>query len=153
MPVAWRIVKTRRAKSPFDGEGARLFGGRWTSPGRAVVYTADSAALATLEILVHLGSGPALAEYSLVSVTIPSADVATVDVAKLPDDWRSYPAPAALREIGDQWFDAGKTAVLRVPSAVVPAEFNYLIDPKHPRFKGCKIGKPTRYAWDRRLGR
>ena len=73
MPVAWRIVKASRAASAFDGEGARLYGGRWNSPGHALVYTAENVSLAALELLVHLQESALLASYLLLSVRFPPA--------------------------------------------------------------------------------
>lgn len=153
MPQAWRIVKTRHAAAAFTGEGARLYGGRWTSKGRPAVYTSATVALATLEILVHIDSTAALASFSLIPVEFPDRLVEDVEPTKLPGDWRSYPAPAQLQALGDAWLAAGRSAVLRVPSAVVPSEFNFILNPAHPDFGGCKVGRPRRHTLDSRLKR
>lgn len=151
MPVAWRIVKTKYSASPFDGEGARLYGGRWTSAGNSAVYTADSAALAILEVLVHLGSPSTLAHYSLVSAEFSVASVTTIAVSDLPGNWRESPAPPALQQLGDQWLADAQFAVLQVPSAVVEQHSNYLINPRHPDFRAFTLGRPIPYAFDSRL--
>ena len=156
MPAAWRIVTAKHAKRAFDGEGARLFGGRWTSAGRLAVYTSGTVALATLELLVHLDSAAPLAAYVLFAVTIPEETISFVDPASLPRDWRASPAPAALRALGDRWLEEGRSAVLRVPSAVVGAvgvEFNYLLNPAHPDFRLITIGPEQAYDLDDRLDR
>lgn len=151
MPVAWRILKTKYAAYPFDGEGARLYGGRWTSPGRPAVYTADSAALAALEVLVHLQSAAALAHYSLVSVEFPASQVMALAAGDLPSAWRDAPAPSELRTLGDAWLEAGRSAVLQVPSAIVTGSRNYLLNPRHPAFGRFTLGNLTPFAFDHRL--
>ena len=146
---SWRIVKARHAANAFDGEGARLLGGRWNSPGRRVVYTAENAALAALEMLVHLGRMTILPAYVVIRCDFDEKLV--TEVGKLPADWRKYPAPPALPAIGDAWLASGKSAVLRVPSAIVPGENNYLLNPAHPKFARIAIGAPERFELDTRL--
>ena len=120
--TAWRIVKARRAAHAFDGEGARIEGGRWNSPGTPMVYTSGSAALAALEMLVHLGRGTMLSEYVVISCTFDSALVSRIDRRALPKHWRSYPAPPELQQLGDEWIKNATSAVLEVPSAVIETE-------------------------------
>ena len=148
MAEAWRIVKARHATGPFSGEGARLYGGRWTSRGRRAVYASASAALAILEVLVHLEAPALLPAYVLVPVGIPDDLIQRRDTAALPPDWRDYPAPVRLQEMGDAWLDAGATPALQVPSAIVPAEFNFLLNPAHPEFTRILIGEPRPYTFD-----
>jgi RES domain-containing protein len=153
VPVtAWRIVKRRLARTAFDGEGARLEGGRWNSPGMPVVYTSASAALAALEILVHLGRGSVLDSYVLISCVFEERLVTELDPGRLPDDWRTYPAPAALQSIGDEWLASGSSVVLRVPSVVVATEANYLLNPRHPDFRAIRVHSPQPFVFDPRLG-
>ncbi len=151
MAEVWRIVKARHAAGAFTGEGARLYGGRWTSRGRRAVYTSASAALAILEVLVHLEAPALLPAYALIPAGIPDDLIQRLDQAALPPHWRDYPAPARLQELGDAWLDAGGTPVLQVPSAIVPAEFNFVLDPSHPEFVRIRIGEPHPYAFDPRL--
>jgi RES domain-containing protein len=153
MPVGWRIVKSARAATAFDGEGARLWGGRWNSPGLAVIYTAENVSLAALELLVHLQESALLARYSLLPATFPAALVTALEAAELPARWHAYPAPPRLRELGDAWLRGLSSAVLAVPSAVVPAERNYLLNPAHPDFRRVTPGAPQRFAFDRRLAK
>jgi RES domain-containing protein len=153
MPVAWRIVKASRAATAFDGEGARLYGGRWNSARHALVYTAENVSLAALELLVHLQESSLLASYSLLSARFPASLVRKIERSALPAKWNAYPAPLRLRELGDAWIASGKSAVLEVPSAVVPAEKNYLLNPAHPDFRKIALGAPTRFAFDPRLAR
>lgn len=149
--TGWRIVKSTRAATAFDGEGASRYGGRWNSPGTAIVYTAQSQSLAALELLVHLQSSELLFSYSTIAATFDDKLVEIVDPAGLPTDWMDYPAPAALQQIGDQWVAAQRSVVLRVPSAVVPGEYTFLLNPGHPDFVKIAIGPPTPFRFDPRL--
>lgn len=149
--VAWRIIRRKFAKLAFTGEGARRFGGRWNSPGYPVVYTAESLALAALEILVHVDSNKLLQGFLAIPVTIDSQLITRVDQSALPNNWRAYPSSKATRAIGDTWISQGPLPVLQVPSAVIPAEHNFLLNPSHKDFEKLRIGKPQRFRFDLRL--
>jgi len=151
--TAWRIIKRRQIKTAFTGSGAREYGGRWNSPGVAVVYTAETQSLAVLEILVHLDSPELLQTYLLISVEIDESSVSDIQRSQLPRNWRADPAPAKLRAIGDSWVLARGSAVLRVPSALIPAENNFLLNPLHPGFRKLQIGKPVNFQFDPRLSK
>ena len=151
MISAWRIIKARHVSSAFSGEGARLAGGRWNSKGIAVAYTAGSESLATLEMLVHLGAGAALQSYVLIRSDFDEALVTEVDATALPSSWRSFPAPAALAAIGDAWVSSATSAVLSVPSVIVPSEANYLFNPQHSQFNAIQVGTPTTFSFDPRF--
>lgn len=151
MPIAWRIVKTRFAAQAFDGEGARLYGGRWNSVGVRMVYTAGSVSLAVLEILVHLENTDVLPAYSLCAVHFDDTVVTNLDRARLPPNWRDSPSPPELLTIGDAWIASGKSAVLEVPSAIVESESNYLINPAHPDFASVVIEPSQPFTFDPRL--
>lgn len=148
--VVWRIVKRKYEATAFDGEGASDYGGRWNSPGKRVIYTAGSKSLALLEQLVHLDSS-ALSSYVVIPVTFSDALLSEVDILLLPPDWKGHPAPVELRDIGDSWLDSFGSAVLRVPSAIVPDESNYLINPDHPDFSSVEIGASVLFEIDLRL--
>ena len=147
---AWRIVKTRHSADAFSGEGARLFGGRWNSPGMAMVYTAGSTSLATLELLVHLNTS-VLPPYSICPVDFDDSLIEILDPATLPRDWRQSPPPNSLQTIGDDWISRGSSVVLRVPSAVIENENNYLINPAHKDFRKLVIGSMEVFDLDPRL--
>ena len=149
---AWRIVKPRFASAAFTGQGAKLAGGRWNSPGVAVVYTSESVALGMLELLVHIHSEEVLRRYVTIEVLFDDSLVKAVSLAALPRNWRKSPPPAALRRIGDEWSAAGESAVLRVPSVVVPSGWNFLLNPAHADFGKIAIGEPQPIRMDRRLG-
>ena len=149
--TAWRITKRKHIRRAFSGEGASEFGGRWNNPGTAVVYTAQSQSLAALEMLVHLDSSELLEKYLLLGADFDQSLIRSIEPSALPRNWRSDPAPASLRSIGDDWILAGSSAVLRVPSALVPGENNYLLNPGHRDFSRVRIGKPLTFHFDRRL--
>jgi RES domain-containing protein len=149
--VAWRIVHRKFAKIAFSGEGARLLGGRWNSPGRPVIYTAQSQALAALEILVHLDSEKLLRHYLAIPVTIPPHLIERLSPHFLPKNWRAYPAPRSTHAIGDAWLASANSPVLQVPSVVIPSESNFLLNPAHPHFFKLRIGKPVPFLFDPRL--
>lgn len=151
MISTWRITKQKHARTAFTGEGAKLYGGRWNSQGKLVVYTAESRALALAEILVHLESAGVLSRYVVIQVEIDESNIAHLDLRNLPKNWRAEPAPKRLQTLGDEWLDSGKSAVLRVPSAIVVGEFNYLLNPSHPDFSKLRIHAPERFSIDKRL--
>ena len=150
MLSVWRITTAAFARSAFSGEGARLYGGRWNPKGVPMVYTAANQSLAMLEMLVQ--DQPLRARYVMVEARIPSG--VTIDrlrIDALPSDWRDIGARGKLQAIGAEWARTRSTAVLAVPSAIVPAESNYLLNPLHPDFKRIKIGKQTTVETDLRL--
>jgi len=144
-------VKARYADAAFDGEGARLYGGRWNSVGTRVAYASESAALAVLEVLVHLQSSAVLGAYVLVPVEVPAALVREHPRDALPPDWRTSPPPPSARAIGDAWVRDGSSVALWLPSAVVETERNLLLNPAHPDFARVRVGEPRPFAFDPRL--
>jgi RES domain-containing protein len=151
MASAFRIVKAALAETAFNGEGARRYGGRWNSPGTEVIYTAQSESLAMLELLVHLQARDLLLAYVTIRVDFADSLVESLPMNALPDRWRASPAPAELQMEGDRWARARRTAVLRVPSALVPRESNYLLNPNHADFARLALGAPERCDFDPRL--
>ena len=141
---------TRYLATAWDGEGARRTGGRWNSVGTAVVYTSATLSLALVETLVHLPSG-VLPAYSAIRVGFDDSVVEILGDEDLPADWRADPAPASTRTIGDEWVVAGRSAVLRVPSVVVPMEFNYVVNARHPDFARLTAGAAMPFPFDPRL--
>ncbi len=104
-------------------------------------------------MLAHLDSGDLLRYYVAIPVSVDSRLVVDVDVPSLPKNWKSYPAPRNVRAIGDAWVASGKSAVLRVPSVLVPSESNFLLNPRHPEYTNLVIGEPLRFGFDPRLFR
>jgi RES domain-containing protein len=150
MLSAWRLTKTKLLPGAWDGQGAKKSGGRWNSAGIAVVYTSGTLSLALVEVLVHIPSG-ILPAYSAVRVDFDESMVTAVERGELPANWRDHPPPPETRVIGDRWIADGNSAVLMVPSVVVPNEFNYVLNPLHPAFADIRIGDPMPFPFDPRL--
>jgi RES domain-containing protein len=148
----FRLCQRKHARKAFDGTGARLFGGRWNFPGIAVVYTAGSLSLAALEMFVHVDPQDAPDDLVAIPADIPDAVARReVRVANLPRTWRRTPAPGTLPRIGQRWAHELKTAVLVVPSALVPREHHYLLNPAHVDFPRIRIGRPERFTFGPRM--
>jgi len=145
---AFRIVKQRLASEAFTGEGARLYGGRWNRPGHAMVYTASSTSLAMLEMLVHLDASALLHSYVFFEVEFDDSLVTELDIQALPNDWRASPAMPEVQQLGDDWLRSMRSAVLRVPSAIIPHEPNYLLNPHHKQFAKLTMSKPLPIEFD-----
>ncbi|HEY2931677.1 MAG TPA: RES domain-containing protein [Acidobacteriota bacterium] len=144
-------MKAKNADFAFDGEGARVYGGRWNSPGTAMVYTAESISLAVLEVLVHVSNTTLLPSYVLCGIHFSESDIESFDARALPKNWRAYPAPPELQTIGDEWVKSGRSLSLKVPSSVVPEENIFLLNPAHKAFKSVRIDKPLTFKFDLRL--
>jgi RES domain-containing protein len=146
----WRLA--RRDRTDLDGEGARLYGGRWNSPGTAVIYTAGTLSLAVLEYLVHLN--PDKIPNDLVSIAGDIPDTLVIDhigVETLPRNWREWTLQPVTQTMGTQWVTSGRSAVLRVPSVVIPQESNYVLNPRHPEFAAIAWSVPAPFSLDLRL--
>jgi RES domain-containing protein len=148
----WRICKAEHAATAFSGEGAAAYAGRWHHAGTPVVYGSESRALAALEQLVHLHRNRLPPHFVCFAVEIPAdVGVTEVRVSDLPSRWHHHPAPLELRDIGTRWAEARESACLRVPSAVVRGEHNFLFNPRHPEFGRLAIGPPEPFELDPRL--
>jgi RES domain-containing protein len=150
MPEAWRIVKQRHAATAFTGEGAARTGGRWNSRGVPVVYTSATKSLAALETLVHLNP-PVSFKYVVFRLEFDPALIESLPLRRLPAGWRTEPPPPFTKSIGDGWVRAGRSAVLALPSVLIPGETNYLLNPAHPDFRKISIRKPEAFVFDPRL--
>lgn len=148
---AWRLVKTRFVQHAFDGEGARLYGGRWNSPGLPVVYTSATASLAVLELFANVQRSELLTSYSLLSCSFDDALISQARAAELPLHWRQSPGPAELQALGDEWLESSRSAVLQVPSSIIDHESNYLLNPLHRDFGRIKSSRPVPFTFDLRL--
>ena len=147
MPVdVYRVC--RKIYAHLDGEGARRVGGRWNSPGRSVVYMAQSVALAVLENLVHLSRQDYPTGYVAVEARIPD-HVRILDHIHFMDF--ATPAETRERKAGDDWLASAESAVLRVPSAVIRGDWNYLINPEHLEFAQLTTEMPVPFRFDERL--
>ncbi len=153
MVTVWRIVRSKHAGSAFSGDGARQarLGGRLNSHGTALVYTSDSYALAVLELRVHMVSFRGLRDRVVFEADIDCDMIDELPGEHLPGDCRDVPAPTSTQHIGDMWVAAAQSAVLRVPSVVVPGHHNYLLNPSHPDMNRIAIRGPFPLDVDARL--
>ena len=136
----------------LSGAGARLNGGRWNKKGTSVLYTSANRSLATIEYLAHLPMAVVPKDIRIAGIIVPDdAPMATIDIKSLPDNWRVYPAPLQLAEIGDNWINENKTLLLKVPSALVKGEWNILINPYHQTFEKIGLCEIDEYNFDSRL--
>lgn len=149
MPSGWRIDKPGR--DAFSGEGARRFSGRWNSPGVAVVYLSEHQSLAALEIFVHLQPLLPQTKYLAYFVEWEEAQTEALSLKKLPSGWRNSPPGPATMQFGDQWVREARSVVLAVPSAILPGERNFLVNPAHPDFGKLRRRKAVAFAFDPRL--
>lgn len=146
---AWRIADSRHPI--FDPTGAAIYGGRWNSPGRRVIYASESYAQAMLEVLAHRNKMKLPKHHKSVLIHIPaSLPVETVLPSALPG-WDAEDESAA-KAFGDRWYDELRTPVLRVPSAVTHGpEFNLVLNANHPDFSQITADPPAPVLWDLRL--
>lgn len=150
----WRIaVETPSYKAgDLSGIGAKITGGRWNNPGTPVVYCSTSIALATLETVVSLGGGSMPFNRFLVRIDIPDAVWGARQILMpLPGGWDAVPSGAASRTAGERWVVAGSSALLLVPSVIVPDEYCVLINPQHPDAAGLSATTVRRWIYDPRF--
>lgn len=149
---AWRLLRKEFLREAFSGEGASLYGGRWNSKGTAVVYLGEHLSLAALEMFVRLTRRDSGIVFAAVPVEIPdSLPIETVSAGELPKEWREEPPPKTTQELGDRWAEEGRTALLKVPSVIVPHEFNLVLNPLHPDFPKVNTGHPSEFSFDPRM--
>lgn len=133
--VIWRIEKTKRVASATNGDGARIVGGRWTSRGYPAIYCAEHLSLAILEVLVH---APEPTQRSVprvrFKIRLDRALVERVSEKEIPADFSPRTPYIVTRAAGDAWLRRSRRPALSVPSAIVPTERNYILNPMHPDF-------------------
>jgi RES domain-containing protein len=148
--ILYRIAKCNYVND-LIGTGARLYGGRWNSEGHSMVYLASSRALAVLEALVHLPPLLLPDNFCLAEIEVPDKNIFILDTKILPQNWAAISPPAELKQIGNQFLKETKHLMMKVPSSVVPEEFNYLLNPFHPDITKAKIRSIHPFNFDDRL--
>lgn len=148
MTEVYRLVRAARAGDVLSGEGARIYGGRWSPRGAAVVYASESRALAALETFVHLTLEARAMRFLLYAITLPKRFRLQRHVDK-----RRLRSPSRTREIGRAWLDDGDALALVVPSVIVPQEANYVLNVRHPQFAQLQLQRPESFSFDERLWR
>jgi len=139
-----------RYSGNLSGEGARLYGGRWNAEGVRAVYFASSRALAVLEVLVHLPTGLLPKDFCMTTFKV-EADFIEFKVAELPEKWQSFPFIKSTQILGNQFFKDRKSLLLKVPSAIVAGDFNYIANPAHPNINKIKYSETVSFSFDDRL--
>lgn len=148
----WRISPAKYAAQCLAGIGGLHVSGRWHHRGRPIVYTSATPSLAALEVLVHVDPGLAPPDLRLVEIDVPDAlAIESCDPAALAPDWQAFPAPAALLDFGSAWLMEQRTPILRVLSAVLPIEHNYILNPAHPESSAVRIVRALAFSFDPRL--
>jgi RES domain-containing protein len=149
--IVYRLAKKKFCRD-LSGKGAEVAGGRWNSKGVAMLYTSQSRALCLAEIAVNLPIGIIPIDYYLIEIEIPeTAAIFEIETSKLEKGWNSFPYSWETQQVGDNFIAEGKHLVLKVPSAVVQGDSNYLINPRHPEFHKVKIYNTELFSFDERL--
>ena len=150
-----QVFRIARANRRYDlsGYGAFLVGGRWNLPGLSLLYTAETRALAMLEVLVHLPAGDLPADMYLLTLDVPDTiSREELTPADLPADWQRLAQPLPTALLGHAWLQSGRSLALRVPSVIVPPEHNLLLNPTHPEFGQVRLAaEPELFSFDERL--
>jgi len=147
--LLYRITNAKYADDP-SGNGARLYGGRWNSEGKPMLYLASSRSLAALETLAHFIPTNIPGELVMLTIEAPD-DFLEIPENVLPDNWNEYPEQHIVKQIGNSFLQRNEHLLLKVPSALVPEEFNYLMNPLHPKAGKVKIIKKVPFNFDARL--
>jgi len=148
----YRVLRKPYARNPFDGEGSYQYGGRWSNPGTRLSYASEHQSLAMLEYFVHLEASDSPPDLVLASADVPEGLARQrIEADELLPNWREAPAPAELARLGDEFVQSGKCCLLIVPSALVPSESNWLINPLHAEFRKITIWETEPLTYDSRL--
>ena len=152
MSRVYRVLRRKYARTPFDGEGAYRYGGRWSTSGTRLSYTSQYQSLAMLEFFVHLDTDDSPSDLVLASAEIPD-DLGRQQVAlsELPLNWRDAAAPPELAQFGDEFVQKGEHCLLIVPSVLAPAENNCLVNPAHPDYKRIIVLDVEALSYDPRM--
>lgn len=155
--IAYRICQAAYAATAAEmiaGTGGLHSAGRWHGAGKRIVYVSQNLSLAAHEIIVHYPKRKHALKFVMCDIQIPDAFVMTLAAFGMttpPDGWDSQPPRRATQAIGDSWLAAKASAVLEVPSVIIPGEFNYLLNPEHPDFGAIKATDPKPFSFDPRL--
>jgi RES domain-containing protein len=150
----WRLCQAAHQETAFSGEGAHRYGGRWNPKGLPAVYTAETQSLAVLEVLVHVDIDLVPNDFVVFAVDIPDQLlIERIALHELNPAWRGQYPPTLSQALGEAWLQRQTSAVLKVPSAIIPVEHNYILNPRHPDFAALTLHPPESFIFDRRLWR
>jgi RES domain-containing protein len=147
----YRILRKPYSKKPLDGEGAHRFGGRWSSPGTRLAYTAKHLSLAMIEYFIHIDPDDPPDDLVITAEIPDGVSRISISPKQLPSNWRQSQAPPELASIGDRFASNARAAVLIVPSALAPTESNWLINPRHPEFSKIRLRSVEPFDYDQRF--
>lgn len=154
MSRIYRVLRRAYARNPFDGEGAYLYGGRWSSPGTRLSYASEHQSLAMLEYFVHVDTDDPPDDLVLAVGEVPDDLVRhSIAIADLPPDWRNPEAPPALARFGDEFARRAETCLLIVPSVLALHETNWLLNPAHADFRRVVVRGLEPVSYDPRMFR
>ncbi|WP_316806932.1 RES family NAD+ phosphorylase [Pedobacter agri] len=148
--ILYRISNCKYAKYS-SGTGAKMFGGRWNSIGTPMHYMAENRALAALEVLANIDNISDTNQLCLTIFELSDESIEVCNVNQLPKNWRSYPSSFELQRIGDEFVKTNKHLLLKVPSALIADEFNFLMNVSHPLAENIKILEIKPFSFDNRL--
>lgn len=147
--IVYRLAKEKFAND-LSGKGAEITGGRWNHKGTPVVYTSESRALCTAEIAVHIPMGIIPVNYFLITIEIPEdINIVPIKHSQLPKQWNEFPYPSSTQDLGEKYLQ--NNLVLKVPSAVVNGDSNFLLNPNHPDISKINIKSKEAFSFDKRL--
>lgn len=136
----------------LSGQGAKIYGGRWNSVGNAMLYTSCTPSLSMLEFACNASGIAKTNQTSLLTLKLEAkVRIETLTINDLPDNWQQVPAPDSLKMIGNNWIKSNKTLALKVPSAIMPLEYNLLINPLHKDFSKLVIENVVDMNIDNRI--
>jgi RES domain-containing protein len=135
----------------LTGEGARLFGARWNHIGTPCLYASSSRALAVLEFSVNVNLSRILRNLTITTIEIPEDDIQVLKISELPGDWKDAPAPPSTKDFGTGLLNEMHHLVLQIPSTVIQEEYNYLVNPRHPRVGECRVMEINDFVYDLRI--
>ncbi len=146
----YRISKDAYIRD-LTGIGAKSVGGRWNFKGIAVLYASSSISLSVLECLAHFPAAFAPKDMAIATISIPNTFITEVKLNTLPENWREVPSPRVLKELAYEWIKSQESLVLKVPSIIVPQEFNYIINPFHQDFQKVILENVNPFSFDNRV--
>src|SRR5699024_825376 len=147
----YRLAKEEYIRD-LSGTGARLYGGRWNRKGMPMLYTSEHRSLALLELLVHSSQRLLPDDISLLTLSLPDQrELPEVTQKRLPKDWQRYPAPNTLADIGSQWLADRQSVGIKVPSVIIPNEWNMLLNPEHSDFSQLTVESVSSFVLDYRF--
>ena len=148
--IVYRVGRTKYAND-LTGEGARLNGGRWNHRLTPCVYTSESRALAVLEYTVNVNIDDIHRALSISTIDIPDKNILELTIAELPGNWRAAPSPAATKDFGTQLLKKAEFEIIKIPSVVLPDEYNFLLNPTHVASSKFSVVDVQDFVFDVRI--